>query len=135
MSASAWTPVDETAAKWTPVTETPKENPGFWSTLGEDIKGLLHPSAQNPYPGMGQEEKTATAAQAGQEGEARKDAGYSLPYRTLAPVAESLGVNVPGMEQSARAGDVGGVAGHAAAPLTVLGAGEALAHGGAAAVD
>ncbi len=53
----------------------------------------------------------------------RKEAGYNLPYRIGAPVAEQLGTNVTGMEQAAQTGDVGGVIGHAAVPIVA-----ALAH-------
>jgi hypothetical protein len=55
---------------------------------------------------------------------------YSLFYRVLSPLAENLGVNVRGMEQSAAEGDRGGVAGHAAAVPTAMaiteGAGKVL---------
>lgn len=50
--------------------------------------------------------------------QARKQAGYGLGYRALAPVGEQLGANVQGMEQSAREGDQLGVMGHATAAAT-----------------
>lgn len=57
-----------------------------------------------------------------------KAAGYSPLYRALAPVASSVGLNVPGMEDSAQKGSIGGVAGHLVAPLAALGVSEALGH-------
>jgi hypothetical protein len=103
-------------------------------TAYSDLKGLLHPSGQNPYPG-GQlnyvppekrtngemfnisDPKRDAAIQAVQQDDARKAAGYNVPYRVLAPVAQSAGLNVPGMEQSAAEGDTAGVLGHAAAGI------------------
>lgn len=99
------------------------QTPGFFKTLGQDLLGIAKPGGQNPYPGMGQEEKSAAATESAQADQARNKEGYSLPYRAIVPVAESIGVNVPGMEESARQGDVGGVLGHAAAvPVTIAGA-------------
>jgi hypothetical protein len=110
----------------------PTPQPGFISQLlhaaAEDIKGLATPAAFSPYPGMDQDAKSAAASEAGQQDQSRKAAGYSLPYRATVPFAESVGLNVPGMESEAQKGHVGGVLGHAAAPLAVMGAGEALGH-------
>jgi hypothetical protein len=134
-------PVDRAAdavkagAKMVPIEDQPVQHPGFWASLGADLGGLLHPSGLNPYPGMGLDDKAAAASQAYEQDQARKKAGYSLPYRAVAPVAQAIGTNVPGMEQSAAEGDEAGVWGHAAAPVAVIGASEALAHGGPAAVD
>lgn len=51
--------------------------------------------------------------------DARKAAGYGTVYRkVLAPLAESVGVNVGGMEQAASEGDAPAVLGHAAAAAT-----------------
>jgi hypothetical protein len=90
----------------------------FAGTAVNDLKGFLRPQAQNPYPGMGQEQKAADAAIADQQDKNRKAAGYSMPYRVLAPVAQSVGTNVPGMEQSAAEGDTAGVLGHTLAAVT-----------------
>jgi hypothetical protein len=109
-----------------PLHEQENQHPGFWARAAEDLKGLLHPSGFSPYPGMDQEAKSQAAAQSGEQDQARKAAGYSVPYRALAPVAQSVGVNVPGMEQSAAEGDVGGVLGHAAAPIAAMAATEAI---------
>jgi hypothetical protein len=86
-------------------------------TAYADLKGLLKPQAQNPYPGMGQEQKAADAAIAEQQDKNRKAAGYSVPYRVLVPVAQSVGANVPGMEQAAAEGDTAGVLGHTLAAV------------------
>ena len=59
------------------------------------------------------------APQRVQHYEEQKKSGYSLPYRAITPVAENLGINVGGEEQSAREGDVRGVVGHALAMPTV----------------
>jgi outer membrane lipoprotein SlyB len=95
------------------------------SFLG-DLKGYLSPTVTSPYPGMEMEAKQAIAQQSAAQDQSRKEAGYSKPYRALAPIAEGLGVNASGMEESARQGDVGGVLGHAAAPLAVMGATRAV---------
>jgi hypothetical protein len=116
----------------TPIGDAPPS--GFLSNLWSDIKNI-RPSAQNPYPGMGQDEKTAAATTEGQRDQSRQAAGYSAPYRFVAPVAESLGVNVPGMEESARQGDAAGVLGHAAAVPVTYAATRALGAGADAAVD
>ena len=113
-----------------PIQQQETQHPGFWASVANDMKGLLHPSGFSPYPGMDQEAKSAAADQAAQQDQARKAAGYSAPYRALAPVAQAVGVNVPGMEQSAAEGDEAGVYGHAAAPIATVAASEALAHGG-----
>lgn len=118
-----------------PLQDQQTKHPGFWATAAEDMKGLLHPSGFSPYPGMDTEAKSDAANQSAQQDQARKDAGYSLPYRAAAPVAQAAGVNVPGMEESAKEGDVAGVMGHAAAPVATLAAGEAIAHGAPAIAD
>ena len=93
------------------------EQMGTWDTIKKDLGNLVTrgPSAQNPYPGMGMEDKAAATEQSSKNDESRKAAGYSLPYRAIAPVAESVGVNVPGMEKDAKEGNEAGVLGHAIA--------------------
>jgi hypothetical protein len=115
--------------------QQPAPQPGFWSSLGSDLKGML-PKA-NPYGNLPLPGRAAAAAQSGEQSDkeltmqnaVRKSAGYSLPYRALAPVAEGLGANVQGMEQSAQQGDPGGVLGHAAAVPLTMAATEGVAHG------
>ncbi len=121
--------------KLLPLEQQDVKHPGFWSTLYDDAKGLLHPSGVSPYPGMDQDTKAAMAGESFAQDQARKQAGYPVPYRAIAPVAQSVGVNVPGMEQSAKEGDVAGVAGHAVAPVATLAAAELVAHAGPAAVE
>ena len=111
-------------------TPAPAANPGLFKSFFSDIAGIFHPSAQNPYPGMGQEEKSAAAAESTQRDVDRKKAGYSSEYRAVAPLAESIGVNVSGTEESAKKGDVGGVIGHIAAPVAVMGVAEGLSRVG-----
>src|ERR1035441_6385793 len=79
-----------------PFKEQETQHPGFWATVSDDLGGMLHPSGFSPYPGMGQDEKAAASGQAYEQDQARKQAGYSPAYRALTPVAQSLGVNVPG---------------------------------------
>ena len=119
----------------TPDQDQETQHRGFWATAADDLKGLLHPSGFSPYPGMDQEAKSGAATQHAQEDLSRKAAGYSLPYRIGAPIAQAAGANVPGMEKSAAEGDVGGVLGHAAAPMATILGGEALAHGAPAVTE
>ena len=121
--------------KIVPYGEQETQHPGFWATAAEDLKGLLHPGGFSPYPGMDQDAKSAAATQHAEEDQSRKAAGYSLPYRVGAPFAQAVGANVPGMEKSAAEGDVGGVLGHAAAPVGTILAGEAVAHGAPPVID
>jgi KTSC domain len=116
------------------------DKPGIWDTIKSDVKGIFSPSGDmavgnNPYPGMGQDEKAQAAADSHARDQSRKQAGYSLPYRAIAPVGESLGVNVSGMEDSAKEGNWRGVAGHAltaagiaAAPLAAEGVWRGAGH-------
>jgi hypothetical protein len=109
-----------------PYKEQETQHPGFWATAADQLGGLLHPSGFSPYPGMDQEAKSAAATQSAQQDQSRKAAGYSLPYRAAVPVAQAAGVNVPAMEQSAKEGDVAGVAAGAVVPIATLGAAEAI---------
>lgn len=109
-----------------PMKEQEAQHPGFWSTLGEDLKAIFTPQGVSPYPGMDLEAKQNLAQQSVADAARRKEAGYSLPYRAAAPLAQSVGVPVSGMEQSARQGDVGGVLGHATAAAAPVVAGETI---------
>jgi hypothetical protein len=101
---------------------------GFLSKYWEDIKNI-RPAGFSPYPGMDTETKSAAAEASHERDVSRQKAGYSLPYRLAAPAAESVGMNVSGAEESARQGDVGGVLGHAAVPLSFVAASEGLRAG------
>jgi hypothetical protein len=103
-------------------------------SASSDLGGFVKPSGFSPYPGMGQDEKAAAAGQSYEQDQARQQPGpglahgRGLAYRAAVPLAESIGVNVPGMEQSAAEGSEGGVLGHAFAPLAAVAAGEAVRH-------
>jgi hypothetical protein len=106
--------------------ETPQpEQPSALSTLWSDVKNFArYPSGVSPYPGMDLDAKQAIAQGSAERTEQRRQAGYGGGYRAMAPIGESIGVNVPGMEESARQGDEGGVLGHAAAVPTAMAAAE-----------
>jgi hypothetical protein len=94
--------------------------PGFWHQLGPDLAAFLKPSAQNPYPGMGIEQKAEAQYQSQMNDLRREQEKYSRLYRIAAPVGESIGINATGMEESAKHGDVKGVVGHMAALPLVM---------------
>ena len=118
-----------------PIEDQDIKHPGLWHSIAEDFVGAapaiaplpaalanvatggsFKDSAKNLLQALVPASRTGElAAQAPQQDAARKAAGYSLPYRAAAPIAQAAGANVPGMEHSAAAGDVGGVAGHFAA--------------------
>ena len=111
-------------------------------TASQDLKGLLPTQGAPVTPGgnvdygrvalgaLGLDPKTNEAAygSAQAQDQSRKAHGYGPLYRAVAPEAQAIGVNVPGMEKSAREGSVGGVLGHTAVPLAGLAAGELLGH-------
>jgi len=114
---------------------------GFLGSLGSDLwntgKGLVKavtsgPAARAvvtgglsiPYDAINQVRQQAP--EVAQSNADRKAAGNSLSYRVAAGTAETLGANVKGMENAATQGDVGGVLGHAAAPLVTLAATEGV---------
>jgi hypothetical protein len=100
----------------------PSNRPGMLSTAANDLKGMFSANS-DPRQRMGLGTKAGAVigneenqAKYDAEQKSRKDAGYSAPYRALAPVAEyGVGVNVPGIEHSADIGDTSGVVGHAGA--------------------
>ena len=122
-----------------PVNEGPPK-PGFMSTalsdLGGMAKGLYNTVVNNAIPestlvpqsirskiGLAPPpDPMAQGQQMREDFARRKQEGYNLAYRLGAPVAEQLGANVTGMEQSAKQGDVGGVLGHTAIPMAVAAA-------------
>ena len=134
MSNTGWVPdaiqtSSLPASGWVPdaASSTESAGQGFWGAAWNYLKNLVrYPSAQNPYPGMGLEEKQAAAQQAAEQNRSEKAAGYSALYRGLVPVASSIGVNVPGMEQAAKQGDAGAVVGHAVAAAAPALAGAAV---------
>ena len=117
---------------------TPEDVSEAGSALGSDLGGMVKsiPSMiwKTSAPGMAVEgmKKGVTGMRALRSGqqtpeqqheEEQKKAGYGTMYRKLAtPLAEGIGVNVSGMEQSAKEGSPGGVMGHAAAVPTAIAA-------------
>jgi hypothetical protein len=105
---------------------------GFFSALASDIGGMIKglPSALSMALPSGDPRIMATQMRMrGQmmgaiasNTEKEKQAGYSAPYRGAAIAAQTVGVNVPGMEQAASQGDAGAVLGHAAAVPAVMAA-------------
>lgn len=94
---------------------------GFWSTLGSDIEGMmphsLSDAAKSSASGLalvstGGLSEIPSLVKAY---EASRAEGHGIPYAATSAEAQGLGVNVPGMEESAQQGDVGGVLGHAVA--------------------
>lgn len=103
-----------------PFEEQPIKQPGFWHALASDLGGMVQSGAkvagalaQGPAGLLPLAQETGQTITENME--ARKKDNRSLAYRTIAPVGDAIGVNTRGMEDAANAGDVGGVAGHAAA--------------------
>jgi len=108
---------------------------GAWKALGHDIWGAVKSTPQlltqfSSDPATMARNMKANQERAGamvENLDTEKNEGHGLPYRAGSVIAQTAGVNVPGMEESARQGDIGGVLGHAAAVPVMLGAGEGLA--------
>jgi hypothetical protein len=131
-------------AKIVPIEDQPVQHPGFWASMGADLGGMakgafnqvgaaMSAMSGNPVPGAIQ--AAQTIQNVSDNAQHRKDEGRSLPYRTVAPVGDVLGVNTRGMEDAADQGDVAGVAGHAAAVPVAMAATEGLTRGGPAVAD
>lgn len=104
------------------------------SALGSDLWGMVKGAPRGiamSLPGLGAAIKGRETYQSLKEtgktpeqlaNERRMAAGYGKMYRYgAAPLAEGIGVNVHGMEESAKQGSVGGVMGHASAlPVATL---------------
>ena len=134
-------------AKIAPFEEQDVKHPGFWHALLSDAqgmaKGALETGSAVVNAGMGNptaavplmSQIAQNVSESPEAWKERRKAGYSLPYRVAAPVGSALGVNVPGMEQSAAEGDVAGVAGHAVAVPAAMAATAGVAHAAPAIVD
>jgi hypothetical protein len=138
---SGWTPVNESNAAPQQTLDPNQEgmqakDSAFYSDLLGMVKSLPEAALTQTNP-LGTAYSTFKKAVADyhsikdtgktvfqNEDAARKADGRSLPYRALAPIAEGVGVNVQGMEQSAREGDQAAVLGHAAAAAAPVVAGE-----------
>lgn len=129
------------------VSQAPREPEGFFSALGSDLLDMakslpkslvLSSPAAAPYVAIKKaiddyKSFKATGKTPQQlEDESRKQAGYGIATRLLAPAAEGLGVNVQGMEQAAAEGDTAGVLGHAAAVPTAMAVTAGLSKGAGA---
>lgn len=117
---------------------TPEDVSEASSALGSDLGGMVKsiPSMiwKTSAPGMAVEgiKKGVTGMRALRSGqqtpeqqheEEQKQSGYGTMYRKLGtPLAEGVGVNLRGMEESAKEGSPGGVIGHAAAVPTAIAA-------------
>jgi hypothetical protein len=132
-------------AKIVPIENQPIQHPGFWAAFGSDLGGMAKGAFNtmgaamrsvatgNPQPLMDQAGQVAQTIS--ENIQHRREEGRSLPYRTIAPLGDVLGVNTRGMEDAADQGDMAGVAGHMATPIALTAAGAALAHGIPAAAD
>lgn len=121
------------------IEDQPIQHPGFWHSLASDLVGMVKPGPgggmSSPYPGVTSESGQLAWQNARVEAKSEADAGYSKPYMAAAGVARGLGVNVPGMEQSAKEGDAAGVLGHAAAVPVAMAATAGVAKGARLASD
>ncbi len=121
--------------KWDEKPQPKKE--GFLGAIGSDLKGviasafspqhILENAATGGIPIMSSIRSLASIPE---NDKARKEQGRSATYRIAAPIAEmATGVNARGMEDAANKGDSAGVLGHAATPLALLAASEAIGRG------
>lgn len=119
---------DKAPAQPTPASDG--YQPGAGNAIWEDIKGVAKslPSLFPPIQAMNAVQQGVdqyrSLRDTGQTLEQRQNAdqkarGYGTVYRLVTPAAQSLGVNVSGMEQSAAHGDEAGVYGHAVVPTTM----------------
>lgn len=122
-----------------PLENQENKHPSVWSHFLGAVNPFHAPDAGHAALGRvgaatvaGPEEEEAFE----QQNKARKDAGYSLPYRIAAPVMQGVTGNaIPTMEKGAREGDVnevigGGLAGAATAATPLIA--EGLGKGGKA---
>jgi hypothetical protein len=118
-------------AKLEPLQDQPIQHPGFWVTLGSDLggmaKGAWHAAVDpltDTHEDLVRKLHDEQSSDAAADNSPERQAHGAFYRNVTVPTAEAVGVNVPGMEQSAAQGDVGGVAGHAAAPLVATAATE-----------
>lgn len=127
-------------AKVAPFEDQGIQHPGFWANLGNDLKAMIPSGNTNDQSwklgrvAAAEHARVQDNANQAAADEWRKQNGYSPAYRATAPIAEGLGANVRGMEESAQEGDVSGVLGHAAAVPAVMAATEGIARGVPAAI-
>jgi len=103
-----------------PYEQQEAQHAGGWHALWTDLVGMLKGipdlSVVPAYPGAPRSTVQQMPEQIAAADQQRQQEGRGKLYRAMAAVASGV-VNVPGMEQSAREGDVSGVIGHAAAPV------------------
>jgi len=112
------------------------EKPGLLKSLSSDLLGMI-PTTPKEYgrsllrvvPGANSLMDALETPQRVEHYQEQKKEGYGLGYRALTPVAEGVGVNVRGMEDSAKQGDEAGVYGHALAVPTAMAIGAGVAKG------
>ena len=107
-----------------PASATSEEKEGFWKAIGSDIWNMAKSLPDLVKHGADPKVHMQQASDLILNYALRQGRGESLPYRAAAGVAELGGVNVQGMEQAARQGDPGAVAGHALAMPAVMAATE-----------
>jgi hypothetical protein len=113
-----------------PLEQQAVKHDGFWSGMADDLKAI----ASQPWMATGAglayaQVKNAVdtikgAYSEGQQAQKPSD----VAYNAVAHAAGNVGVNVPGMEESAKEGDVQGVLGHAATVPAIMAATEAAGH-------
>jgi hypothetical protein len=99
----------------------PGNEPGFWKTVGQDVKGVL--GGVLSAPGGNPLDIAASAARGAASVTAndaiRKHQGRSGAYRAVAGVGELAGVNAAGMEDAADVGSKKGVLAHTVVPAAM----------------
>lgn len=100
-----------------------------WGDIKNYAKSVPQMAEMLPNSGVGVGDLRSAASdversrqqfdQAAQLWGSEKQAGYSLPYRVSAQVAQPLGLDVRGMEDAARTGDAATILGHTVAPTAL----------------
>lgn len=111
-----------------PLQDQETQHPGFWHQVVSNL-AQIRPSGFSPYLGMDMEAKSQAAADAGAADQQRKAEGRSTLYRAAVPIAESVGANVPAMEDASRRGDPTGVLAAATASAAPIVAAEGIRQG------
>lgn len=119
-----------------PIEQQDVQHPGFWANLGSDLggmaKGLWHAAVDpltDTHEDLVRKLHEEQASEAALENSPEHQAHGAFYRNVTTPAAQAIGVNVPGMEESAAQGDVAGVAGHAAAVPVAMAATEGAMRG------
>jgi len=132
-----YVPADQTkdavqaGGKILPFEQQDIQHPGFWMSLGSDLGGMVKGLIpDNPFTethaGLVNKLHQEQASDAAAENSPERNAHGSFYKNVTVPAATAIGVNVPGMEQSAAQGDEAGVYGHAAAPAVAAAVAEGV---------